>query len=530
VTQRVSPPTQDMPALGKLALRAPKFPGSVVATRCLGDSVSGPSITDLRANFRFACEFFTKSPLTYAEFKQQCVSLRLFVFAGVTASCTLALALDPPKSSYWMRWSPSYWPSYLRCTFLGSASPLFPEKKASGTDVLAVAEQLMYGIPIAPAAKEVVPPAEQVPAAAAPAPVVPPAAPPAAAPAAEVAAPSAAVPAEAAPAAASQGDEAGAAESESESAQVLEAARSKHCAFVFVKPHAVCDKVLELTRDKLEAHGIVVVGEGSIPAERIDEERLIDTHYGAIAAKAVLLQPSALAVPEKAQAEFQQAFGVSWEEALKDGLVYNAMDGAGKLGITTQALGNKWGTLVKGRDLLKFGGGFYCGKIDGIYVINGFYMDMRSKFTKAGTGIHYFNVEWSPQDLSWADFRSKVLGSTDPKTADKLSLRHLIYDDWAALGLKACPNTGDNGVHASASPFEALAERANWLGVSPTKDLFGRALLVMGLEPVTLKAWYDDPLVDFEGKKQSLFDLLEDLDAAQCLERCALLGRPSAEA
>ena len=27
----------------------------------------------------------------------------------------------------------------------------------------------------------------------------------------------------------------------------------------------------------------------------------------------------------------------------------------------------------------------------------------------------------------------------------------------------AKPNTGDNGVHASASPFEALAERMNWV-------------------------------------------------------------------
>jgi hypothetical protein len=31
-------------------------------------------------------------------------------------------------------------------------------------------------------------------------------------------------------------------------------------------------------------------------------------------------------------------------------------------------------------------------------------------------------------------------------------------------GLKEVPNVGDNGVHASASPFEALAERLNWLG------------------------------------------------------------------
>ena len=40
-------------------------------------------------------------------------------------------------------------------------------------------------------------------------------------------------------------------------------------------------------------------------------------------------------------------------------------------------------------------------------------------------------------------------------------------------GLKAQPDTGDNGVHASASPLEALAERSNWLRASVSKDAFG---------------------------------------------------------
>jgi hypothetical protein len=34
---------------------------------------------------------------------------------------------------------------------------------------------------------------------------------------------------------------------------------------------------------------------------------------------------------------------------------------------------------------------------------------------------------------------------------------------WEALGLRAPCNTSDNGVHASASPFEGLAEKMNWL-------------------------------------------------------------------
>ena len=62
-------------------------------------------------------------------------------------------------------------------------------------------------------------------------------------------------------------------------------------------------------------------------------------------------------------------------------------------------------------------------------------------------------------------------------------------------GLAAVPNVGDNGVHASASPFEALAERANWLGADVKTDNFGKALIAAGVTEETIKAWSVDPQV-----------------------------------
>eukprot|EP00961_Rhodomonas_salina_P258447 3493083-Rhodomonas_salina.1 len=85
-------------------------------------------------------------------------------------------------------------------------------------------------------------------------------------------------------------------------------------------------------------------------------------------------------------------------------------------------------------------------------------MSMRGKFTAADAAVHYYVVEWDAGVLSWADFRGKVLGPTDPASAPAGSLRGTINADWEKLGLKAPPNTGDNGVHASASPLEGLAE------------------------------------------------------------------------
>jgi hypothetical protein len=63
------------------------------------------------------------------------------------------------------------------------------------------------------------------------------------------------------------------------------------------------------------------------------------------------------------------------------------------------------------------------------------------------------------------DFRAKLLGPTDPADASEYSLRGKVKAEWATLGLAAAPDVGDNGVHGSASPFEAMAERLNWCKV-----------------------------------------------------------------
>ncbi len=241
----------------------------------------------------------------------------------------------------------------------------------------------------------------------------------------------------------------------------------KNSAFVFVKPHANNKAVQELVRKEIQAKGIKITSEGSIASEKIDSERLIDQHYYAIANKAVLKKPNELNVPE---ALFQKKFGLSWADALKQNLVFNAMDACQVLGITAEEM-DKQGAVAKKADLMvKFGGGFYCTKVvmagkNPIYVINGFYMAMRSKFTIKGESIYYFTVEWEAAQLSFDDFREKVLGPTDPAVAPATSVRGLLYAQWQTLGLKAIPDGGDNGVHASASPFEALAERMNWLKV-----------------------------------------------------------------
>lgn len=159
-----------------------------------------------------------------------------------------------------------------------------------------------------------------------------------------------------------------------------------------------------------------------------------------------------------------------------------------------------------------------------IYVINGFYAAMRAKYTSPGSSIYYYSVEWDASELSWEDFRAKVLGATDPEQAASGSMRKEILQRWEALGLPSKPNVGDNGVHGSASPLEGLAERLNWLDETLEVDPTGHALLEAGVKLDTLKAWTKDAQVDVDGTMTSVFDAFEDLSIGPALKLAQKLG------
>jgi len=303
---------------------------------------------------------------------------------------------------------------------------------------------------------------------------------------------------------------------------------TKNSAFVFIKPHAITDKVKDLVKKKLEDAGITILSEGSLTGEVVDEKKLVDQHYYAIASKATILKPTELNVPND---KFKEQFGMDWADALANSKVFNAMDACAYLGITAEQMDEEWSKAKANKNWVKPGGGFQCSKIviegkEPVIKFNGFFMAMRSKFTQPGPAVQYFSVEWDSASLPWADFRGKIIGPTDPAAAPAESLRGQVFKDWTALGLKSEPNIGDNGIHASASPFEALAERCNWLSAKLEDDGFGSLCLSSGLSKDMIMAWSVDPQVNIaDGKKGGLFDQVEDLNTNECLERLVALSK-----
>uniref|UniRef100_A0A7S4SLT1 Nucleoside-diphosphate kinase n=1 Tax=Ditylum brightwellii TaxID=49249 RepID=A0A7S4SLT1_9STRA len=300
---------------------------------------------------------------------------------------------------------------------------------------------------------------------------------------------------------------------------VTEHTSLKNSAFVFIKPHANTAKAQELVKAKLIENGITILSECDITGPEIDSKKLIDQHYYAIASKATLLTPDKLPVPAE---KFEAEFGEKWSKVLEEKRAVNAMDACERFGVDAAGLNDAWG---KAKKVVKFGGGFYCGLVSvgdksPLYVFNAFFMSMRSKFVGKDDAIHCYVVEFSADKLSWEDFRGKVLGPTDPAEAPVGSIRRTILDTYKELDLKSLPNKGDNGVHASASPFEGLAEKANWLGGSIEEDSFGKALIDAGLTLDTIKEWSVDPQVELPGGgKGSVFDALEDMNADDCLKK-----------
>jgi len=153
-------------------------------------------------------------------------------------------------------------------------------------------------------------------------------------------------------------------------------------------------------------------------------------------------------------------------------------------------------------------------------------MKMRNDYVAEGVSIYYYVVEWDAKALSWEDFRGKVLGPTDPAKAPVDSCRGAVLAKWKELDLTAEPDVADNAVHGSASPFEAYAERANWLGHRAQRDPFGKLLLKAGVTQSLIKEWSNDPQVTFGllPMTRSLFDTLEDTDSDYCLALCQMIA------
>lgn len=113
----------------------------------------------------------------------------------------------------------------------------------------------------------------------------------------------------------------------------------KNSALLFIKPHAYNEKTKNLVYKKLIDAGCKIISENVITGIEIDEKKLIDNHYYAIASKATILKPSELVIPED---KFESFFNEKWSTVLAEDRAVNALDACSRLDITSAELETAW--------------------------------------------------------------------------------------------------------------------------------------------------------------------------------------------
>ncbi len=280
----------------------------------------------------------------------------------------------------------------------------------------------------------------------------------------------------------------------------------------FIKPHAAKSaSVWAWIRTALEQRGIRVFAETIVTGPEIREKGLIDRHYTVIARVGGCRCPQTLELNDPARSAFQHAFGLSWHQALEQNLLFSGLAALEKLNVTPAALMERWATVKTA----KVGPGFYVAAMQGLYILNGFYPSIREIYTADDGIIRSFLLEFDGAMLPWKQFRAEVIGATDPVKALTTSLRGTLFHRREEFGLAM--DARDNVIHASASPFEAMMERAIWMpGFELAADPLWQALTGSGIgQPALAALAGHNPVVTLDGQTASAIDHLEDTDTPQ---------------
>jgi len=288
-------------------------------------------------------------------------------------------------------------------------------------------------------------------------------------------------------------------------------------ALVFIKPHAVTESFIRFTEDFLQERKIVLSKPRRIGAEAIKKQGIVDRHYFAIARTAVFTKPEAYTLGDDSREKFKDAFGISWDAALKEEKILNSIDMQKRLGdISGIELNEVWQKAPQ----VKLAPGLYAGffEEDEIYCINGFYPGQREVFTSSGAEVVLYEAGFSPGEVPWKEFRQEIIGATDPEKAARGSLRNHLLERFIEFDMTARPVMSKNGVHASAGPLEGLRERMVWLNTDPEKDPFARMLLDNGHSRDELDELLENPIVDLGAETGPVFDLTEDTDSMEAAE------------
>jgi len=297
--------------------------------------------------------------------------------------------------------------------------------------------------------------------------------------------------------------------------------KAKHQFLFFLKPEATAihdgakvESIVALALQTLKENKIDIGAVRVIGGPYFEKTGIMEEHYGVICN---ISKHGVAAITDDAKKVLEEKFKDELAAGIKVQGAHEFLKTQKAHEITPfalRAINDNVGTtrLAGGTYVLKFS---LMGQTK--LLLNAFHPYQLVPFTTKGNAVVAFECF---SDMSWADLRNKVCGTTDPKKAAEGSFRKLLLTKKADLGL-ASVDTSNNGCHMSAGPLEAMIELRRFMSGEDDKARiafnhthFGANLHDLGASNADIEAVAKNPQVSVgDGKTKTAFDATEEMSA-----------------
>jgi hypothetical protein len=269
----------------------------------------------------------------------------------------------------------------------------------------------------------------------------------------------------------------------------------------------------ELAQEFFKLKGFKFILSKKVTGPELAARNVIQQHYRMYSKAACAESVDDLNVSDDGKAAFEKAFGKSWDDEAAAGRLITTADLLESKGIDVHQLFDLWNGLFASGKTAKVQDGLIMGYLEKqeAYCMNAFYPSMEANLYEPAAEIHYYVVEFDPEQVSWKQFRKHVLGSTNASNAAPESFRGQLYSDYPV----EYPGR-DNFVHGSAGAVEGFVERSiHEPDFKAETNPVGRYLAGRGVSLEHFIGWKNSLTISELG---DLFDATEEINTDEALK------------